>query len=158
MFQYAGAIGPKHWWSRLARGRAEQWIENVVKQTRAGPPAEETPLQVIAFHRDVNGGLLDARIAAVEVLNLLRPTVATSVFITFHQWDGDPFNFIPQGGGDYTKTHRCPGEQIVIKLMKVAVDALVNQIEYEVPDQDLRIDFSRLPALPESGFVIWGVK
>src|SRR5699024_11426197 len=32
-------------------------------------------------HRDVNGDLLDEKVAAVEVLNLLRPTVAISVYV-----------------------------------------------------------------------------
>src|SRR5688572_20639576 len=46
-----------------------------------GQPAE-SPLNVVASHRDLSGALLSARVAAVEVLNLLRPIVAVSVFIT----------------------------------------------------------------------------
>lgn len=41
--------------------------------------------------------------------------------------------------------------------MKVAADMLGRQMRYDVPDQDLRIDFARLPALPRSRFVIRNV-
>src|SRR5688572_29915956 len=84
LFDAAGAAGPRHLWSRLARRRAERWIAGIVDRVRAGqlsPPAE-SPLNVIASHRELRGALLTARVAAVEVLNLLRPTVAVSVFIT----------------------------------------------------------------------------
>lgn len=72
----------------------------------------------------------------------------------FLEWDGSPFNLIPQGGGDHDLGHRCAGEWVTIALMKVATDFLVRHIAYDVPEQDLRIDMSRLPALPRSGFVI----
>jgi len=54
-------------------------------QTRAGgvQPPEQSALRVITTHRDLNGALLSPRIAAVELLNMLRPTFAVSVFITF---------------------------------------------------------------------------
>lgn len=31
MFDAAGTIGPRHWWSRLARRRAETWIAGIVE-------------------------------------------------------------------------------------------------------------------------------
>src|SRR3546814_3503026 len=34
----------------------------------------------------------------------------------FRRWDGNPFNFIPQGGGNHDLNHRCPGEWITIEL------------------------------------------
>jgi fatty-acid peroxygenase len=45
--------------------------------------ATETALAVIAGHRDHAGRLLKERVAAVELLNVLRPTVAISTFLTF---------------------------------------------------------------------------
>ncbi len=72
----------------------------------------------------------------------------------FEDWNGSPFNFIPQGGGDHFHNHRCAGEWITIELMKVAVDFLVHGINYAVPPQDLSIDLSRMPAIPESRFVM----
>jgi fatty-acid peroxygenase len=64
------------------------------------------------------------------------------------------FEFVPQGAGDAAATHRCPGEDLTVRLMKTAVQLLLESMLYEVPDQDLSIDLSRFPALPKSGFVI----
>ena len=246
LFDYAGSVGPKHWWSRLARKLAERWVADVVGQIRAGrvSPPDQTAAYVIAWQRDLNGNLLSPHVAAVELLNVLRPTVAVAVYITFiahalHQhpecrqkvqagedgyaelfvqevrrfypffpaviarvrkgfewkgyrfpegrrvildlygtnhdaqtwdapeefrperfrhWDGSPFDFIPQGGGNHDVNHRCPGEWITVDLMKVALDVLARRIQFDVPEQDLGIDLSRLPALPRSRFVISNVR
>ncbi|GIP16113.1 hypothetical protein J40TS1_17550 [Paenibacillus montaniterrae] len=66
--------------------------------------------------------------------------------------------FVPQGGGDPAQGHRCPGEGITVELMKATLDFLVNQIEYEVPAQDLNYKLNRMPTYPESGFVMSNVK
>ncbi|TWT90376.1 Fatty-acid peroxygenase [Pseudobythopirellula maris] len=63
-----------------------------------------------------------------------------------------PFGFIPQGGGDPALTHRCPGERIALELMKTAAAFLTREIEYTVPQQDLRVNRRRMPALPASRF------
>jgi fatty-acid peroxygenase len=70
----------------------------------------------------------------------------------------DLFGFIPQGGGDAKFTHRCPGEQIAIDLMKVAIRFLTTEITYDLPPQDLQIDFGRMPALPRSGIIVTNVR
>lgn len=75
----------------------------------------------------------------------------------FAQWDGSPFDFIPQGGGEHHLNHRCPGEWITIELMKMVAVLLAGHITYDVPAQDLRIDRSSLPALPRSRFIIGNV-
>jgi fatty-acid peroxygenase len=70
---------------RLARRRAEPWAGRLVRAVRAGqldPPAG-SPLQVVASHRDLDGELLDPRTAAVELLNIVRPTVAVAWFVSF---------------------------------------------------------------------------
>ena len=72
----------------------------------------------------------------------------------FHHWDGSPFAFIPQGGGDHYRDHRCAGEWITIELMKVALSFLTRSMTYDVPEQDLRISLSGMPAIPNSRFVI----
>lgn len=245
LFDSAGATGPRHWWSRLSRKLSDKWVSDIVEQVRAGrlDLPEQSPARVISTWHGPDGQMLSPRIAAVELLNILRPTVAVSVFITFtahalHQfpacrqkfrandgylecfvqevrrwypffpavmarvrrefewkgyrfprgrrvvldlygtnrdprawdapeefwperfqgWDGSPFRFIPQGGGDHHRNHRCPGEWITTELMKVACEFLTEQIVFDVPDQDLRIDMSRLPALPKSRFVISNVR
>lgn len=246
LFDAAGAVGPRHWWARLARKRSERWIEGIVGQIRDGRlrAPEQSAAHVIAWHRDLDGDLLSPRVAAVELLNVLRPTVAVAVYLVFaahalhqhpecrqrlqsgedgyaewfvqevrrfypffpsvlalvrqdfewkgypfpqgqrvvldlygtnhdartwdardefrperfRQWDASPFNFIPQGGGDHVLNHRCAGEWITIALMKVALSYLAGRLTYDVPDQDLRIDYARLPALPRSRFVLRNVR
>ena len=76
----------------------------------------------------------------------------------FCSWDRSAFNFIAQGGGDHYDGHRCPGEWITIELLKRAMRLLTSSMRYEVPEQDLRIDLARMPALPASRFVITGVR
>ncbi len=76
----------------------------------------------------------------------------------FRRWDGSAFAFIPQGGGDYYTDHRCAGEWITIELVKRAVRLLTESMSYEVPEQDLRIELSRMPAIPKSRFVISDVR
>jgi fatty-acid peroxygenase len=76
----------------------------------------------------------------------------------FRKWSGSAFNFIPQGGGNHYRNHRCPGEWITIELMKDAVEFLAESIAYDIPPQDLRISMSRMPAIPRSRFVISNVR
>lgn len=76
----------------------------------------------------------------------------------FRDYSGSPYEFIPQGGGDPSIGHRCPGEGITIEIMKVSLDFLVNKIEYSVPEQDLRYDMARIPTIPKSGFVMNSIK
>lgn len=246
LFAGAGAVGWQHWEARLARKRSERWAGRIIEEIRAGTliPPKESAVSVIAWHRDFNGDLLSSRVGAVELLNVLRPTVAVAVYIVFvahalhtfpacrellqsdedeyvewfvqevrrfypffpavvartrcdfewqgyrfpqgrrvmldlygtnhdvrawdapeefrperfRQWDRDPFTFIPQVGGDHWVHHRCPGEWIAIKLMKMAAQFLTSRITYDVPDQDLHIDRSRLPALPRSQFIMSNVR
>lgn len=91
MIDNAGTIGPPNWTARVLRRGAERYLRNLVEDVRAGrltPPAQSA-LAVIAAHRDGvagNGGdgaLLPADIAAVELLNILRPTVAIARFVVF---------------------------------------------------------------------------
>jgi len=85
LFDAAGSVGPKHWRARWARKRANRWIENVVMQIRSGQmrPPEGSAASTIAKHRDLDGELLSPHVAAVEVLNVIRPIVAVGVYITF---------------------------------------------------------------------------
>ncbi|KKJ99217.1 cytochrome P450 [Micromonospora sp. HK10] len=85
MIDAPAALGPRHWRGLLARRRAERWAGELVRRVRAGdlPVPEGAALRVIAEHRDERGGLLPRRIAAVELLNILRPTVAVDRFVVF---------------------------------------------------------------------------
>jgi fatty-acid peroxygenase len=77
--------GPRHFRARRARHRREAWLAALVEDVRAGraPVAEDSPLAVVAAHRDADGEQLEPRVAAVELLNIIRPTTAVSWFVAF---------------------------------------------------------------------------
>jgi fatty-acid peroxygenase len=78
-------LGPRHWRARTARGRRERWLAGLVRQIRAGTAKapEGSVLEAVAGYADADGEPLDPRRAAVELLNIIRPTVAVSWFVTF---------------------------------------------------------------------------
>ncbi|WP_198943478.1 cytochrome P450 family protein [Actinokineospora bangkokensis] len=76
---------PRHFQARAARARQEKRLGGVVKAIRDGStqvPADSA-VHAIAHHRDADGALLSPRVAAVEILNVVRPTVAIAYFATF---------------------------------------------------------------------------
>lgn len=245
MIDGSGGAGIRHLKARRARSRSETWISDLVEQVRGNRLRvdEGRALFRLSWHRDADDQLMQPRVAAVEVLNLLRPTVAIARFVVFaalalHEhpewrsklqnddqwlepfvqevrrlygffpflvarvrkefdWHGyrfpegtrvmldlygtnrdprtwkepeafsperyrqetiNPFNFIPQGGGDHDINHRCPGEWFTIALMQEALRQLTRNMDYEVPPQDLHIDWSRMPIVPRSRFVISRVR
>jgi fatty-acid peroxygenase len=99
------SAGPRHWHARRARSRREAWLGRLVEEVRAGAAAVPagSAVDVVARHRDADGEQLHPRVAAVEVLNVIRPTVAITWFLAFSahaliRWpehrkrlaDGDP--------------------------------------------------------------------
>ncbi|MGN6244413.1 MAG: cytochrome P450 [Motilibacteraceae bacterium] len=244
-----GSVGVEHVRARRARRRLEHWAGDVVRAVRSGQlrPAEGSVLAAVTTHRDAGGGLLDDRTAAVELLNVLRPTVAVAWFVVagavaLHEhpawrapaaqgdpatlealahevrrthpfvpalaarararftWQGrtvhagqlvvldvegtdhdpdrfpnpesfdpgrwldaagrfvgpDPFSYVPQGGGDVSAGHRCPGERATIALIAGALRVLA-ALSYDLSEQDLRVDRSRLPTRPASGVALTDV-
>ncbi len=85
MFDGAGAVGPRHWKALAARRRTEAWLAGLIESLRRDmhevDPA--SPIARLALHQDAQGERLAARVAAVEVLNLVRPVAAISVYVTF---------------------------------------------------------------------------
>jgi fatty-acid peroxygenase len=237
------ASGPlRHLAARRARQHAERWLQARVQAVRDGRLREAagSPLDAVARHRGTDGLPLPPRVAAVELLNVLRPTVAASIWIAFaahalqvhpqvvrrvrigdkaylaafldevrrcypffpaiaarvrtdFEWQGwhfprgrralldvhgtnhdprvwelperfrperflegepGPFDFVPQGGGEARRHHRCPGEPLSLALMRQAVRFLLHRVDYEVLPRSLKIDRRRLPALPLDGFAI----
>ncbi len=239
MIDAAGSFGPRHLHARWLRRRSETWAARAL--ARPLPPG--SPAAIIAAHRDAAGRPLPAQVAAVELINLLRPTVAIARFVVFaalalhrnpgmaariaggeagflrafvqevrrfypffpfvggrarqaFDWRGrrfapgdwvlldlygsnhdpqvwgdperfrperfggmepGPYRLIPQGAGHHATGHRCPGEWAVIALTGRLAGLLAGAVRYDVPAQDLRVRLDRMPALPESGFVIGNV-
>lgn len=246
LFESAVSAGPEYWKTRRSRRKAEKWVGGLIEEVRAGKlhPPEESTLYVFSHHQELGGEVLDTKTAAVEVVNILRPITAVSIYLAFtalalHQfpeqkpkltsangsyttcfvqevrrfypffpftgakvkkdfewrgmhfkegtlalldlygtnhdphlwenpdlfqperfeeWDKSPFDFIPQGGGDYHNGHRCAGEWITIGLMKVSVDFLVNRLSYEVPEQDISFSMTSMPSMPKSGFIMRNIQ
>lgn len=235
----AGSVGLGNLKARRARRRLELWLGGQVEQARQQSAPAGSALALIAAHRDADGQLLSPQVAAVELLNVLRPTVAVARFATFaalalykqpawrerlradpasrlpfaqevrrfyaffpfivarvretfawhdvtfprgarvlldlygtnrdpRSWDRpeifDPTRFltgeasvaafVPQGGGDVARQHRCPGEGIALELMTSALRLLLQAMTYQVPTQDLRINLARMPMRPANGLVL----
>lgn len=246
LYEAGGAIGLRHWRGRVDRHNIEKWVEELITSVRNGrlQVAEDTALYHIAFHKELNGELLEPHIAGVELVNILRPIVAISVYIAFcalalHQfpyereklrqgnkedyrmfvqevrryypffpmavakvrddflwnghdfkkdtlvlldlygtnhhpdlwekpraflperfkdWDRSPFDFIPQGGGDYYTDHRCPGEWLTIDVMETSLDMLLNYMSYDVPEQNFKYSMTKMPSLPKSEMTLTNIK
>jgi fatty-acid peroxygenase len=76
--------GRRHWRARSARRRREAWLAGLIQDVRhTGAARPGSALAVIAAHREDDGSLLEPRTAAVELLNVLRPTVAVCWFIAY---------------------------------------------------------------------------
>lgn len=246
MFEGGGAVGPRYMRGKQDRQKAEQWVGKLIGQVREGKMQvdRETALYQIAMFKDQSGQLLPLSVAAVELINILRPIVAISVYIVFcalalydfpyekeklasggneaihlfaeevrryypffpvtvarvredFLWKGydfkagtlvlldlygtnhhpaiwekpdefmperfrtrekNPFDFIPQGGGDYHRDHRCPGEWLTVDIMETALDLLANKMTYTVPQQNLHYSMKRMPSLPKSRFIMENVR
>ncbi|WP_199550679.1 cytochrome P450 [Streptomyces sp. N35] len=226
--------------ARRGRGRAEKGLMRLIAQIRTGERKvpDGSVVDLVVHHRNADDRLIDAKTAAVELLNVIRPTVAVCWFVVFaahalhqdpeqrrnmldedgyarafthevrrfypfapfvagvaaeelfHQgepieegslvlldlygqnhdeelwplpYDFDPGRFVnrppqrdvlvPQGGGETASGHRCPGEDITVRLLEVLTLRLA-RLAYAVPTQDLRIDLGRMPTRPRSGFVL----
>lgn len=246
LFESPATLGISFLKGKEARNQAEHWIVELVTQVRDKKlsPDENTALYQFSWHRDSDGNLLPSPTVAVEILNILRPLVAISIYICyvalalhhhpeeankvksngddyakmfiqevrryypffpvipaivkkdftwkdyqfkkgtltmldvygtnhdpkiwnnpdlfqpsrFKNWDGNPFSFIPQGGGDHYLGHRCAGEWITMDVMKIALDVFVNHITYELPKQDLSYSFANMPSLPKSKIILKNVQ
>jgi fatty-acid peroxygenase len=234
-----GAPGKPYWQALQARRRLDRWATGLVEEVRArrrNPPAGGA-LAVMA-RATVGGGPLPARVAGVELLNIVRPTIAVAWFVAWaglrlaehpdwrariaagdddaltafahevrrhspfapvlaakarkrqdvlglpvrrgtlvvldvhgtnrdprawaeadtfdpsrflDRWDSDAY--LPHGGGSTVYGHRCPGEQLALGLLKAAVSALA-AVPYRLADQDLDVDYARMPTLPHDRVVI----
>ncbi|GGV17651.1 fatty-acid peroxygenase [Actinomadura cremea] len=166
--------GPRHWRARAARRRQEAWVAGLVGEARArtsgeggGPPARSA-IAVVARHRGVDGRPLDPRTAAIELLNIVRPTVAVAWFVTFaahalHRWpehrerlaSGDDafatafahevrrfYPFAPFVGGAAVRSTRWRGERIPGGAL-VLLDLFGQNHDPDLWDEPYRFDPGR---------------
>jgi fatty-acid peroxygenase len=109
-----GAAGPRLWKGKAARRRTERWITGLIEAAREGRLDREPgcALFELARHADEEGRLLPARNAAIELINVLRPTVALTWYITFaalalrtqaHAREKIAREPIGEGVGEYTE-------------------------------------------------------
>jgi fatty-acid peroxygenase len=246
MIENAGSIGPSVIAALARRRRTERFVRGVVRRLRKGDVGmpQGTPAARIVQFVDHDGRPLSAASATVEIINILRPTVAVGRYIMFaamalhdhpvvrqslhgaddtdyerfaeevrrlypffpvvggiargdFDWNGHRFSqgdwmlldlhgtnhdprrfphpdafdparapswraqghdFVPQGGGAAHETHRCPGEQLTVAILREAVRMLVEEMEYTVPRQDLSMPLNQFPAKPRSGMILAEVR
>jgi fatty-acid peroxygenase len=82
----AGETARTRSWAVIAtRSGPERWIRGVVDAIRGGSlrVPHDSAASVIASHRDEHGRLLGRNTAAVELINVLRPTIAAAGYIVF---------------------------------------------------------------------------
>lgn len=85
MIDAAGGIGWRYVRGRIARERGNRWAASLVRAARAGrlEPGPHTALARVAEHVDADGTRLTEQEAAVELLNVIRPTVAIARYLVF---------------------------------------------------------------------------
>lgn len=83
LYESPAALGIQHWKGRKSRSEAEDWIQGLIEGVRNGEieADKDRALYQFAMHKDLDGELLDSQIATVELLNLIRPINAISVWV-----------------------------------------------------------------------------
>lgn len=78
-----GISGPSYATAWAARLWANRWARGLIREARSATTQPTTPVETIATWRDPEGELLPVPVAAVELLNVLRPAVAVAYLGTF---------------------------------------------------------------------------
>jgi fatty-acid peroxygenase len=68
----------------------------------------------------------------------------------FRHGSVDPDALVPQGGGDVRTGHRCPGEDVTLTMIEVAVRSLAAQ-PYALAEPHPSWDLTRMPTRPADG-------
>ncbi len=85
MIDGAGTVFRRTLQGLMMRTRTEAWARELIESVRAGraAPPPDSPLAVIARHRDRDERPLPVDVAANELINVLRPTVAVARYVVF---------------------------------------------------------------------------
>ena len=81
MIEAAGQVGPGVVQTLFRRRRVERWLQDAVGRQREISSPPKNPLTEVALFRDHGGATLSLRVAAVEVLNILRALVAVGRYV-----------------------------------------------------------------------------
>lgn len=84
MIDGAGAFGARNWKATVQRRKTENWLQEIIRSVRSGcsTASKDSPLWSYAHYSDEDG-LLNEEVVAVELLNLIRPTIAVGHFLQF---------------------------------------------------------------------------
>ncbi|MFG2570749.1 cytochrome P450 [Streptomyces sp. NPDC048567] len=159
------SAGPRQLRARVARRRQERRLAGLVERERDGGdrfyPFAPFIGGLAANRLEWEGGTI--RPGTLVLLDLYGqnhdPDLWPRVFdpARFQGTPVRPDELVPQGGGDPTTGHRCPGEDITVALLSTLA-VLLSGLAYRVPEQDLSIPLHRVPTAPRSGFVIEDVR
>jgi fatty-acid peroxygenase len=83
MFENAGRFGPRNALARARRTRTEARARRWIDRARSGDVPADTVVSAVAGWTDADGAPLPSAVAAIELLNLLRPTVAVAEFLVW---------------------------------------------------------------------------
>lgn len=80
-----GRMGSYYRKGKRSRKCVEHWIEQLIEDVRTGKFVVDasTPLYQMSMCRNTKGELVNIKIAARELINLLRPIIAIATYITF---------------------------------------------------------------------------
>lgn len=79
------SVGVRFLRARTARKRSERWARGIIDSVRNGQSTAPlgSPARKLAEYRSTAGDRLPPEVAAVELLNLIRPTVAIAWWVSF---------------------------------------------------------------------------
>jgi len=85
MIENAGHVGPRTFGTLFRRSLLEKRFRSAFRDIRRGrlSPMPGSPMAMLAGYRDSHGALLSPTVAAVELINLIRPVVAIGRYIVF---------------------------------------------------------------------------
>lgn len=85
LFEMVAQPNPKFAKGVVARKTSTDWAKDLIQQVRQGEltPKKETALYQMAFHKNLDGSLIDLNPAATDLLSVLRPTVAIAIYMNF---------------------------------------------------------------------------
>lgn len=85
LYEESASIGLGHFRGRAARRSCEEWVSSQLAEIRSGrrEVCAHSAAFIFAMGEEPDGSLIDLQVATDDLLSVLRPTVAVSLFLTF---------------------------------------------------------------------------